>query len=59
MKKKIRRLDFNQTKESREILTMLHKWITKNYGKRCRTKAAGCVVCEMWAFYDLFELRLP
>lgn len=54
-----KKLDFDQTKDSKALLKFFNFWLRKNVGKKCKTKAAGCYVCKMYALYDLLELMLP
>lgn len=42
-------------KEIIKILKDLEKWINKNFGRRCKTKASGCFCCQIWLMYDLLK----
>ena len=53
------KLDFKQDKESKKILKILADWITKYFGVKCKTPAALCSTCEIWAVYELLRLHLP
>ena len=58
-KKKIEDWDFEpETRQAIKILQQLEKFIIKNYGPRCKTKAVGCESCKIWALYDLFKINL-
>lgn len=36
---------------------ILERWVTKNYGKRCKGYEKGCVVCEKWKLFDKLILE--
>ena len=52
------RKDFEQSKETVDILKKLKDYLTKQYGKRCITTTSGCITCIVWSHYDTFELEL-
>lgn len=43
-------------REIKEENQILKDWIIRNYGKKCKEKCHGCVVCEAWQKYE--DLRL-
>ena len=49
-------LDWPLNKEARALLKQFKVFILKGYGKRCKTKANGCVCCQIWALYDFLEV---
>lgn len=58
MKKKQIKYDFPPSKHAKVILQSLEFYITKTYGKRCRSRAQRCSCCEMWALYDLLAVMI-
>jgi hypothetical protein len=48
----------DRTAEAIDFLTTYKKFVTKEYGKRCKSKACGCINCQMWALYDLTCLMI-
>lgn len=36
----------------KEAMEKVKQWIEKEYGKRCKSMAYGCPVCEIWMTYD-------
>ena len=52
------KLDIGLEKEQKELLDFFSKWLNKNYGKRCKTKANGCPCCVAWHMYDLMGIFL-
>jgi len=47
-----------ENEEAKKILKDLEMFIKKGYGKRCKSMACGCPVCQMWAIYDLLKTFL-
>lgn len=47
MKKGIQRL--------KEFRKFFKKFITKNYGKKCRDYCFSCPVCRVWRIYEDFD----
>ena len=38
--------------ESAEFLVHFQRFVTKQYGVRCREHVTGCCVCDMWRLFD-------
>ena len=38
-----------------EFLAATRKFITDYYGERCPEVSSGCVCCQAWTLYDMFE----
>ena len=38
--------------DKEELKKEVAKWITQEYGKRCRAYSFCCPCCEMWLAYD-------
>lgn len=38
--------------DSLELILVLDRYITNNWGARCPDYEAGCVVCKMWELRD-------
>ena len=56
---KKREWDFEpETKEAKQILKSMKKYIIKGYGKRCPKLACKCPCCEAWIVYDLIKIWL-
>ena len=47
-----------ELKSSKQLMKFLDAWLKKNMGKRCKSRAAGCVKCRMYAMRDLIEVEL-
>lgn len=41
-----------------KILRRLRKFISKNYGERCKDFDKDCPCCRVWVRYDLLEEEL-
>lgn len=47
-----------ETKEAKQLLATLEKYLVKHYGKRCKRMAYQCAGCKIWAIYDILKLEL-
>ncbi len=39
----------------RRLIRELRRFVTKNYGKRCKTYNPFCAACVMWHAFDTIE----
>lgn len=55
---KNKKYDFGpDDKETAKEMNRLKKFITKRYGKECKSYSCGCIVCRVWiAFNNLMVI---
>ena len=52
------KLDFSyDLQSSKELIQFFDKWLSKHIGKRCKTRAVKCYVCEWYAIRDLIAIH--
>lgn len=40
----------------KELLKQLKKLVLKDFGRRCKDKALGCITCDVYRVIDEFQL---
>lgn len=43
------------TKDIKEIVKLYRVWLKKYFGKRCKSRAYGCVSCSAFEVLDVLE----
>lgn len=51
--------EFDHQGPCKVFLTTYRKFLTKEFGPRCKARCNGCACCEVWSLYDLTEVLFP